>query len=107
MTYYDEEIKKIEDFNLKIKGLKLLTKDEEKDDDGIPRYSKVASVHNNGKRTVMFVPLNGNIEDIYLLVHEISHTFDLKIFYHLFYIGFIVYSGDGGNPGKDCRCPGG
>lgn len=56
-----------------------ITDYEEKDDDGIPRYSKVASVHNNGKRTVMFVPLNGNIEDIYLLVHEISHTFDLNI----------------------------
>lgn len=52
---------------------------EEKEDDGIPKYSKVASVHNNGKRTVMFIPLNGTIEDIYLLVHEISHTFDLNI----------------------------
>lgn len=39
----------------------------------MPAHTKTPK---NGKSTI-YVPCKGTVEDIYLLVHEISHTFDL------------------------------
>ncbi len=52
---------------------------DKKEEGEFPEFSRSGAVHTNGKRTVMYIPLEGTIEDVYILVHEISHTFDLNI----------------------------
>lgn len=49
-----------------------------KDKDGFLEYSKTSCVDTVDGKSIVYVPLNGTVEDIYLLVHEISHTFDLS-----------------------------
>ena len=45
-------------------------------DDGMPIHTRIPCViSKNGKNTI-YVPCHGTIEDVYLLVHELSHTFD-------------------------------
>lgn len=45
-------------------------------DDGMPVHTKTACVMSKNGKSVIYVPCKGTIEDIYLLVHELSHTFD-------------------------------
>lgn len=47
------------------------------DNDGMPIHSKIPMVLEKNGKTGVFVPCKGTLEDIYLLVHELSHTFDL------------------------------
>lgn len=45
-------------------------------DDGMPVHTKTACVMSKNGKSAIYVPCKGIIEDIYLLVHELSHTFD-------------------------------
>lgn len=45
-------------------------------DDGMPVHTKTACVMSKNGKSAIYVPCRGTIEDIYLLVHELSHTFD-------------------------------
>ncbi|MBR3162939.1 MAG: hypothetical protein IKF17_02405 [Clostridia bacterium] len=45
-------------------------------DDGLPVHIKTACVMSKDGKSAIYVPCKGTIEDIYLLVHELSHTFD-------------------------------
>ena len=45
-------------------------------DDGMPVHTKTACVMSRNGKSAIYIPCKGTIEDIYLLVHEISHTFD-------------------------------
>lgn len=62
----------------KLKDVKDFSKVE---DDGLPEYSRTPCVNGNSNRTVMYVPLKETVEDIFILVHEISHTFDFNTNY--------------------------
>lgn len=44
--------------------------------DGMPIHTKTACVMSRNGKSAIYVPCKGTIEDIYLLVHELSHTFD-------------------------------
>lgn len=46
------------------------------DNDGMPIHTKAPCVLERNGKTGVYVPCKGTIEDIYLLVHELSHTFD-------------------------------
>lgn len=46
------------------------------DDDGMPIHSKTPRVMERNGKVGIYVPCKGTLEDIYLLVHELSHTFD-------------------------------
>lgn len=45
-------------------------------DDGMPVHTKIPCVMTKNGKSAIYVPCKGTIEDIYLLVHELSHTFD-------------------------------
>ena len=45
-------------------------------DDGMPIHTKTPCVMSKNGKSAIYVPCKGTIEDIYLLVHELSHTFD-------------------------------
>lgn len=45
--------------------------------DGMPIHTKTACVKTKDGKSAVYVPCTGTVEDIYLLVHELSHTFDL------------------------------
>ena len=45
-------------------------------EDGFPIHRKGGSVDSHDGKSVMYVPCRGNIDDVYLLAHELSHTFD-------------------------------
>ena len=45
--------------------------------DGMPIYTKMPCVFSKNRKSAIYLPCKGTIEDIYLLVHELSHTFDL------------------------------
>lgn len=45
--------------------------------DGMPIHTKTPCVFSKNGKSAVYVPCKGTIEDIYLLVHELSHTFDL------------------------------
>jgi len=45
-------------------------------DDGMPIHTKTPCVMSRNGKSAIYVPCKGTIEDIYLLVHELSHTFD-------------------------------
>lgn len=45
-------------------------------DDGMPIHTKTPCVMSRNGKSTIYVPCKGTIEDIYLLVHELSHTFD-------------------------------
>lgn len=45
-------------------------------DDGMPIHTKTPCVMSRDGKSAIYVPCKGTIEDIYLLVHELSHTFD-------------------------------
>lgn len=46
------------------------------DNDGMPIHSKTPRVMERNGKAGIYVPCKGTLEDIYLLVHELSHTFD-------------------------------
>lgn len=46
------------------------------DNDGMPIHSKTPRVMERNGKVGIYVPCKGTLEDIYLLVHELSHTFD-------------------------------
>lgn len=46
-------------------------------DDGMPVHTKTPCVISKDGKSSVYVPYKGTVEDIYLLVHELSHTFDL------------------------------
>lgn len=46
-------------------------------DDGMPVHTKTPRVISKNGKSAVYVPCKGTVEDIYLLVHELSHTFDL------------------------------
>lgn len=46
------------------------------DNDGMPIYTKIPSVVSKNGKSGVYVPCKGTIEDIYMLVHELSHTLD-------------------------------
>ncbi|MGN1326594.1 MAG: hypothetical protein ACI4VQ_00690, partial [Clostridia bacterium] len=46
-------------------------------DNGMPVHTKKPCVFSKKGKSAVYVPCKGTIEDIYLLVHELSHTFDL------------------------------
>lgn len=48
-----------------------------KKSDGMPIHTKKPCVMSNNNKSAIYVPCKGTVEDIYLLVHELSHTFDL------------------------------
>lgn len=63
------------DFNMySLKDVKDFSSEKGND---MPEYTNVPSVVSRNGKSSMYVPCKGTIEDIYLLVHEISHTFDL------------------------------
>lgn len=43
---------------------------------GMPAHTKIPCVMTKNGKSAIYVPCKGTVEDIYLLVHEISHTFD-------------------------------
>ena len=45
--------------------------------DGMPVHTKTPCVISKDGKSAVYVPCKGTVEDIYLLVHELSHTFDL------------------------------
>lgn len=45
-------------------------------DDGMPIHTKTPCVMSRNGKSAIYVPCKGTIEDVYLLVHELSHTFD-------------------------------
>lgn len=45
--------------------------------DGMPVHTKTPCVISKNGKSAVYVPCKGTVEDIYLLVHELSHTFDL------------------------------
>jgi len=46
-------------------------------DDGMPVHTKTPCVMSKDGKSAIYVSYKGTVEDIYLLVHELSHTFDL------------------------------
>ena len=46
-------------------------------DNGMPVHTKKPCVISKNGKSAVYLPCKGTIEDIYLLVHELSHTFDL------------------------------
>ena len=48
-------------------------------EDGFPIHKKSGSVESHDGKSVIYVPCKGNLDDIYLLAHELSHTFDFPI----------------------------
>ena len=44
---------------------------------GLPLYTKLPCVFSRNDRSTLYMPYRGTVEDISLLVHELSHTFDL------------------------------
>ena len=48
-----------------------------KNEDGLPLYTKMPCVFSRNGRSTLYMPYRGTVEDISLLVHELSHTFDL------------------------------
>ena len=76
-----EEVKKIVEGNSKF-SFNMYMLDENEDfsktyNDGMPIHTKIPSVVERNGKVGVYVPCKGTIEDIYLLVHELSHTFDL------------------------------
>lgn len=45
-------------------------------ENGMPIHTKTPCVMSRNGKSAIYVPCTGTIEDIYLLVHELSHTFD-------------------------------
>ena len=45
--------------------------------DGMPIHTKTPCAFSKNGKSAVYVHCKGMIEDIYLLVHELSHTFDL------------------------------
>lgn len=45
--------------------------------DGMPVHTKTPCVISKDGKSAVYVPCKGTVEDVYLLVHELSHTFDL------------------------------
>lgn len=45
--------------------------------DGMPIHTKTPCVKSIDGKSSVYVPCKGTVEDIYLLVHELSHTFDM------------------------------
>ena len=45
--------------------------------DGMPVHTKIPCVFSRNGKSAVYMPYKGTIEDIYLLVHELSHTFDI------------------------------
>lgn len=76
-----EKVKKIIDGNSDIDfNLYMLDKNEDfsaTKSDGMPIHTKTPCVFSKNGKSAVYVPCKGTIEDIYLLVHELSHTFDL------------------------------
>ncbi|MBE5805177.1 MAG: hypothetical protein E7313_00385 [Clostridiales bacterium] len=46
------------------------------DNDGMPIHTRIPSVVSKNGKSGIYVPCKGTIEDIYMLVHELSHTLD-------------------------------
>lgn len=49
------------------------------DNDEMPIHTKTPMVLERNGKAGVFVPCKGTLEDIYLLVHELSHTFDFVL----------------------------
>ena len=45
--------------------------------DGMPVHTRIPCVFSRNGKSAVYMPYKGTIEDIYLLVHELSHTFDI------------------------------
>ena len=76
-----EDVKKIVEGDSKF-SFNMYMLDENEDfsktyNDGMPIHTKIPSVVERNGKVGVYVPCKGTIEDIYLLVHELSHTFDL------------------------------
>ena len=76
-----EKVKGITEGNSEI-DFNMYTLDENEDfsktkGDGMPIHTKEPCVISKKGKSAIYVPCKGTIEDIYLLVHELSHTFDL------------------------------
>ena len=75
-----EKIKEIVEGNSKF-SFNMYKLDENEDfsktdNDGMPIHTKIPSVISRNGKFGVYVPCNGNIKDIYALVHELSHTLD-------------------------------
>ena len=44
--------------------------------DGMPKYTSFGCLHTTNGKKGIYIPCERNIRDVYLLVHEISHSFD-------------------------------
>lgn len=76
-----EKAKKIIDGNSDI-GFNMYMLDGNEDfsktkSDGMPVHTKIPCVFSRNGKSAVYMPYKGTIEDIYLLVHELSHTFDI------------------------------
>ena len=76
-----EKAKKIIDGNSDI-GFNMYMLDGNEDfsktkSDGMPVHTRIPCVFSRNGKSAVYMPYKGTIEDIYLLVHELSHTFDL------------------------------
>ena len=45
--------------------------------DGMPVLTRIPCVFSRNGKSAVYMPYKGTLEDIFLLVHEISHTFDI------------------------------
>jgi len=64
-------------FDFRMYYLKDVDDFSEVDENGFQKHTKGACVDSHNGISVVYVPCKGNINDAYLLAHEVSHTFDL------------------------------
>ncbi len=90
----DVILNQTEKIKMKIYNFHLTKKSEERDEHGVQIYSDGASVQTENGHSTVFVPLqkklkkdhaekllnkeDGSLDDLYVVVHEIAHLFDLE-----------------------------
>lgn len=64
-------------FEFRMYYLKDVDDFSEVDENGFPKFSKGPCVKSLDDKSVLYIPCKGDIDDAYLLAHELSHTFDI------------------------------